>query len=84
MGPTTAAAVEEVTGGGGQWRARIRAGVLPGRIGLRVEIPGYPAATTAVTAVLDTRDSAADGMPDAWEQRYGLDPRATDASTSAT
>ncbi len=29
-------------------------------------------------------DTDADGMPDAWEKRYGLDPRAADASTSDT
>ena len=60
-----AATVEEITGNAGTWRARIRAGVLPGRMVLRVEFAGYPAATVELNAALDTRDSAEDGTPDA-------------------
>src|ERR1035438_2750110 len=42
-----AAIIEEVTGTPGKWEARIRAGILPGRIHLRVAFQGAPAAETA-------------------------------------
>jgi uncharacterized protein len=58
------AAVDEVTKNNGKWQARIRAGVLPGKIRLRVEIPGQPAATAELVSILNTRDSAEDGTPD--------------------
>jgi uncharacterized protein len=58
------AAVDEVIKNNGKWQARIRAGVLPGKIRLRVEIPGQPAATTELVSILNARDSAEDGTPD--------------------
>lgn len=57
-------AVEEIAKHDGKWRARIRAGVVPGRIGLRVETPGHRASATELNLDLDTRDSASDGTPD--------------------
>jgi uncharacterized protein YfaT (DUF1175 family) len=44
--------------------ARIRSGVIPGRIALRVEFAGAPPATLELTSVLDTRDRDEDGTPD--------------------
>ena len=58
------AVVDEVTGNKGKWQARIRAGVIPGKIRLRVEIPGQPSATVELISILNTRDSAEDGTPD--------------------
>ena len=58
------AAIDDVTGSNGKWQARIRAGVLPGKIGLRVEIPGQPPATAELLSILNARDSAEDGTPD--------------------
>jgi uncharacterized protein len=58
------AAVDEVTKNNGKWQARIRAGVLPGKIRLRVEIPGQPTAATELVSILNARDSAEDGTPD--------------------
>src|SRR5262249_50318945 len=46
------------------WRATIRAGVMPGPISVRVEIPGAPAVTANVTAMLAVGDSLEDGTPD--------------------
>ena len=48
----------------GNWRVRVRAGVLPGRIALLIESPGYRAASAQFTTVLDASDSAGDGTPD--------------------
>jgi hypothetical protein len=54
----------EAEGSTGNWRARVRAGVLPGRIALRIEAPGYQTAPAQFTTVLDAGDSAGDGTPD--------------------
>jgi uncharacterized protein YfaT (DUF1175 family) len=62
--PAHAAAVEEVSPAGRGWKARIRAGVTPAAITVRVEIPGLPAARVHMTTALDPTDSAADGTPD--------------------
>jgi len=59
------ATIEEISGSAGHWQVRIRAGVLSGRVGFRIEFPGYLAATAALTLLPDTRDSAEDGTPDA-------------------
>jgi len=59
-----AAAIEEVTGAAGKWEARIRAGVLPGRIRLRVAFQNAPAAETELESVPFIRDTAQDGTPD--------------------
>jgi uncharacterized protein YfaT (DUF1175 family) len=56
--------VEDLTGGSGSWQARVRSGVLPGRVKLRVDVPGLPSATAELTSVLDVRDTAEDGTPD--------------------
>ena len=56
--------IDDVTGGSGKWQAKIRAGVLPGEVRLRVEVPGRPPATAELTTVLDARDAAEDGTPD--------------------
>lgn len=58
------AAIEEVVRQGGQWQARVRAGVLPGHITLRVEFAGLPAATAELTSTLYAADSFGDGTPD--------------------
>ena len=57
-------AVLEISRRQGGWHAQVRAGVMPGRIGLRIEFPGYPQATGELTLLPDTRDSAGDGTPD--------------------
>jgi hypothetical protein len=64
QGNSRGAAIEGFEGTPGDWRARIHAGILPGRIELRIESPGYQEASARVTAVLDARDSAGDGTPD--------------------
>jgi len=46
------------------WRARVRAGVVPGAITLRVNSPGYRPGTAQITTELDPHDSAGDGTPD--------------------
>jgi hypothetical protein len=46
------------------WRARIRAGVTPGRVVLRAEAPGFTAAQAELNATLDAADSEGDGTPD--------------------
>ncbi len=58
------ATIEDMGGGGGHWRARVRAGIIPGRIGIQVVFPGRPAAHTSLVTTLDTEDSAEDGTPD--------------------
>ena len=46
------------------WQARIRAGITPGRIALRVAVPDRPPAFAEIQASPDTSDSAGDGTPD--------------------
>ncbi len=58
------AVVDEIVKDGRNWRAQVRAGVLPGRISLRVESPGYKSSTADITALPDLRDWAQDGTPD--------------------
>jgi uncharacterized protein YfaT (DUF1175 family) len=62
--PAHAAAVTELSAAGHGWKARIRAGVTPAAITVRVEIPGLPAARVHLVTALDLTDSAADGTPD--------------------
>jgi hypothetical protein len=58
------AAIEDLTGSASHWRARIRAGIIPGHIGVQVAFPGRPAARTSLVTTLDAEDSAEDGTPD--------------------
>jgi uncharacterized protein len=62
------ALIEEPTRAEGRWEARIHAGILPGRIAVRVQFPGTappaPAATVALALLPDSNDSASDGTPD--------------------
>src|SRR5437016_1568173 len=44
------AGVEEVVARNGKWQARIRAGVTPGRIHVRVESPGRLPASVEITS----------------------------------
>jgi uncharacterized protein len=58
------AVVEEIVKNGRNWRAKVKAGVLPGRIRLRIESPGYESSTADITAIPDLGDWAQDGTPD--------------------
>ena len=58
------ATVQDVSFRANMWQAQIRAGVVPGHIGLRVEVAGLPAATAALDATADNADTAGDGTPD--------------------
>jgi uncharacterized protein YfaT (DUF1175 family) len=58
------AAIQEIETNGGQWQAQIRAGVMPGRVVLRVQFPNLPPATAELNAVPSNRDSFEDGTPD--------------------
>jgi uncharacterized protein len=58
------AVIDEILKDGRNWRVRVRAGILPGRISLRVQSPGYETSTADITAVADLRDWAQDGTPD--------------------
>lgn len=46
------------------WQARLRAGVLPGRVQLRITAAGFLPATAAIDAALDPSDRLDDGTPD--------------------
>ena len=59
-----AVTIEDTSGGGGKWQAHLRAGVLGGLVGVRVQFPGAAPAETDIPLTLDTRDTAADGTPD--------------------
>jgi len=61
---THAATIEDVTGTAGEWQARIRAGVQPGRIRLRVAFQNAPPAEAELESVPFVRDTAQDGTPD--------------------
>jgi len=61
---THAATVEDVTGAAGKWQVRIRGGVLPGRIRLRIAFQNASAAEAELESVPFVRDTAQDGTPD--------------------
>jgi uncharacterized protein YfaT (DUF1175 family) len=56
--------VDSIEHAGNAWRARIRPGILPGHIAMRIDSPGYRPAAAQLTTVLDEYDSAGDGTPD--------------------
>jgi len=62
--PARGARIEDLAKVGGVWRARIRAGVEPGMVRVRVDIPGAPPATAGLTLQLNAADSFEDGTPD--------------------
>jgi uncharacterized protein YfaT (DUF1175 family) len=62
--PAHAATVTEISAASGGWQARIRAGVTPAELTVRVEVPGLAAARARLVTALDPTDSAADGTPD--------------------
>jgi uncharacterized protein YfaT (DUF1175 family) len=59
-----AATVQEISATEHGWQAQIRAGVLPGLVEVRVELPGHSVAVARVATELDVADSASDGTPD--------------------
>jgi uncharacterized protein YfaT (DUF1175 family) len=58
--PSYAATVENA----GDSSARIRAGILPAQIHVRVEFPGFPPATLQLATSLSVADTFRDGTPD--------------------
>ena len=58
------ARIEDLSRIASGWQARLRAGVLPGPLAVRVQFPGSPASTATVTLLPDTADSFSDGTPD--------------------
>src|SRR5581483_204069 len=56
--------LEDTTGHDGRWKTHIRAGVLGGRVRLRVQFNGAPPAEIELNAIVNTRDAASDGTPD--------------------
>ena len=69
------AQIEEITRVDGRWQARIRAGVIPGRVGLRIESGNRSANAELVTLAVD-KDSAGDGTPDFLRLEDDRDQRA--------
>jgi len=61
---TQAVSVADVSETPHGWRARIRAGVMPGRVVFRAEAPGFIAAQAELNLTLDAADSWEDGTPD--------------------
>jgi hypothetical protein len=62
-----AAAIQDIAavdGNGSQWQAQIRAGVMPGRVVLRVQFSNLPPATAELTTNSTNSDSFEDGTPD--------------------
>ena len=64
LGNAHTASVGAVERNGGAWTAEIHAGVLPGSVRIRVEVPGAAPAFAGLTAKLAVRDSLEDGTPD--------------------
>ncbi len=56
--------IDDATGSSGRWQAHIRAGVMPGRIQVTVEIHDHLPASAEVDLILAANDSAEDGTPD--------------------
>jgi uncharacterized protein YfaT (DUF1175 family) len=63
-GPSHSATIGEPERHAGRWEVQIRAGAMPGRAAIRVQFPGGPPATTALTVALSPLDSRQDGTPD--------------------
>jgi hypothetical protein len=55
--------VQEVSATDGGWRAKIRAGVIPGIVVVRVQIPGRPPAIIRLLTNLDPTDFAPTARP---------------------
>ena len=55
---------EDITRQPGKWQARIRAGIVPGRVSFRILSGHHPAAVAALTTLPDDADRAQDGTPD--------------------
>jgi len=53
--------IREVENG---WRVQLRVGVIPGRVLVRADVPGFLPGSAELTAKLDPSDSAGDGTPD--------------------
>jgi len=62
--PAHAATVSEVSAAARGWTARVRAGVTPAALTLRVEVAGLSAARVRLAMAPDFADSAGDGTPD--------------------
>ena len=62
--PAHAATLVELSAVRRGWQARIRAGVTPAALTLRVEVAGLPAARVPLAIAPDFTDSADDGTPD--------------------
>jgi len=58
------AVIGEIERTDNRWQAEVRAGVMPGRVRLRIEIPGFRPAAVELTSAPATADSFADGTPD--------------------
>ena len=64
VAPAYAGAVQDVSATNRGWQAKIRVGVTPGIVVVRVQFPGRPPAVVRLLTNLDPTDSAADGTPD--------------------
>jgi len=58
------AGMAEMTRQSGKWQARIRSGIVPGRVSFRIVSGRHPAAIAALTTFADDADRAQDGTPD--------------------
>ena len=76
LDPPRAASVQELAAAEVGWQAQIRAGITPGVVTVRVEIPGMPAARVRLTTTLDAADTAQDGTPDFLRLEDSVDQRA--------
>jgi len=63
-GNSRGVSVEDVAFIGGAWRARLRAGIVPGRIVLKIESRDHLPVSVAIAAEPDSRDAFGDGTPD--------------------
>ena len=56
--------IDDTAGGKGHWRTHLRAGILGGRVRLRVQFPGGPPGEMEFNSIVNLRDRAGDGTPD--------------------
>jgi uncharacterized protein YfaT (DUF1175 family) len=71
-----AAVVHDLSGGNGNWTAKLRARVLPGAVRVRVEAQDAAPVSVEVSLLPDARDSFSDGTPDALRLDRESDRRA--------
>ena len=64
VGNSHGARIESIRRTEAGWRVRVRSGIVPGSVALRISAPGHRPAPASMEFEADAQDSAGDGTPD--------------------